>query len=168
MVDAEVAVETTELADLIDGLGVKQANGEVERPKAVTVSMILSSMVKAGATSSFYEWLRDRKNSRRIPHQFEQCGYVAFRNDADKRDGIWVIDGKRQVVYVQRELTNQEAHNAINELKTVEQRAKNKAREGVADINKYREEKAAQAREPQPRNDEATHKSQADDDDTPF
>jgi hypothetical protein len=158
MVDAEVAVETTELAALIDGLGVRQADGEIERPKAVTVSMILSSMIKAGATGSFKSGCATEKTVAAFRISSSNADTL-FRNDADKRDGIWVIDGKRQVVYVQRELTNQEAHNAINELKTVEQRAKNKAREGVADINKYREEKAAQAHEPQSRNDEPSTKA---------
>jgi hypothetical protein len=164
MVDAEVAVETNELADLIDALGVKQENGEVERPKAVTVSMILSK-----ASLGFSDWLRDRKNSRRIPHQFEQCGYVAFRNDADKRDGQWRIDDKRQVVYVQRELSNREAHDAIRALTAAAQKAaaerEKKTREGVADLDKAREEKAQH--KSHGKTDDC-HKSRDESDDTPF
>ena len=30
----------------------------------------------------------------------EQCGYVRVHNDSSK-DGMWVINGKRQVVYAQ-------------------------------------------------------------------
>ena len=101
-------------------------------------------MVWSKANGDFANWLRDRKNSRRMPHQFEQCGYVAFRNAANKREGMWVIDGKRQVVYVQRELSNREAHDALDELKAKIQAAKDKAREGVSDINKYREKKRRQ------------------------
>ena len=44
------------------------------------------------------EWLNDRKNRRAIPHRFESCGYAPVRNDTAK-DGLWVIGGKRQVVY---------------------------------------------------------------------
>ena len=54
MVDAEVPRETTELADLIDQLGVVK-DGEVERPKAVTVSMAIN-----GATTDFVSWLGDQ------------------------------------------------------------------------------------------------------------
>jgi hypothetical protein len=163
MVDAEVSVETSELADVIDALGVKQSNGGVERPKAVTVAMVFSEAIKSNV--EFAAWLRDRKNSRRMPHQFEQCGYRAFRNEANKRDGMWKIGDKRHVVYVQRELSNREANDAINDLKAEEQTAKDKAREGVADLNRAREEKAQ--RQSQAKAD-ADRKSHDESDDTPF
>jgi hypothetical protein len=158
MVDAEVSVETTELADVIDRL-VEQANGETIRPKAVTLDMVWAKTSNA----DFANWLRDRKNSRRIPHQFEQCGYVAFRNEANKRDGMWKIGGKRQVVYVQRELSNKEAHDAIQALIEAAPKAT------VTDLNKAREEKMAETqRQPQTKNDDTERKAQNEDDDTPF
>ena len=43
-------------------------------------------------------FLTDRKNSRRIPHRLEACGYVQVRNP-DAQDGLWKIAGRRQVVY---------------------------------------------------------------------
>ena len=52
MVDAEVSRETTELADVIDQLGVMQ-NGEVERPKAVTIEMVISEVIKNGVITDF-------------------------------------------------------------------------------------------------------------------
>ena len=49
-------------------------------------------------------WIKDRKNRRAIPHRLEKCGYVQVRNDAAK-DGLWVINGSRQVVYAKSELS---------------------------------------------------------------
>ena len=34
----------------------------------------------------------------------EDAGYMRVRNDATK-DGLWVLEGKRQVVYAKRELS---------------------------------------------------------------
>ena len=56
------------MQDVIDALGA---------PDVLTLEQIASR-----ATSSFGEYLRDRKNARRIPHRLEACGYVAIRNDA--------------------------------------------------------------------------------------
>ena len=40
----------------------------------------------------------ERKNSRSIPHRFEDCGYTPVRNpDADS--GLWRLNGHRQVIY---------------------------------------------------------------------
>ena len=35
---------------------------------------------------------------------WEACGYVAVRNPADKSDGRWRVDDKRQVIYGKAEL----------------------------------------------------------------
>ena len=84
IVDASRAPEDAELADVLDALG---------NPDAVTLVR-----VHGMATGDFQNWLGDRKNRRQIPHRFEQCGYAPVRNDA-RSDGLWVINGKRQVVY---------------------------------------------------------------------
>jgi len=49
-------------------------------------------------------WLRDRKNSRQIPHRLETAGYVKVRNPGDKGDGRWNVEGKRQVIYGKKAL----------------------------------------------------------------
>jgi hypothetical protein len=90
IVQAYRAPEDAELADALDGLG---------RPNIVTLGQIASR-----ADQSFAEWLRDRKNARRIPHRMEECGYVAVRNP-DAEDGRWKMNGKRQVVYARAELS---------------------------------------------------------------
>jgi len=93
IVDANRAPEDAELADVLDVAG---------NPDAVTLREIAS---RAG--EALRNWLNDRKNSRQIPHRMEDAGYMRVRNDAAK-DGLWVLEGKRQVVYAKRELSVRE------------------------------------------------------------
>jgi hypothetical protein len=90
IVDASRAPEDAEMADAIDARG---------KPDAITVSRVMTT-----AAPGFAEWLRDRKNRRKIGHRFEACGYVPVRNPDDARDGQWKIAGKRQTVYARRDL----------------------------------------------------------------
>jgi uncharacterized protein DUF5906 len=91
IVSASRSPEDAELADAIDALG---------HPDAVTLIAI-----KNHATSAeFAEWLGDRKNSRKVPHRMEACGYRAMRNP-DVADGLWKLGGKRQVIYVKESLS---------------------------------------------------------------
>lgn len=91
IVDASRAPEDAEMADALDAIG---------NPDAATVVAVMFR-----ATPGFGEWLRDRKNRRKIGHRFEACGYVVVRNPDDRRDGQWKIAGKRQTVYVKRDLS---------------------------------------------------------------
>jgi hypothetical protein len=59
----------------------------------VTIAQVLGAL-----STEQYEWWSDRKNRRGIPHKFEACGYTPVRNTVAK-DGLWVVRGKRQVVY---------------------------------------------------------------------
>jgi hypothetical protein len=99
IVDASRAPEDAELADAIDALG---------SPDAVTLERIA-----ARATPSFSEWLRDRKNARRIPHRLESCGYVAVRNDGAE-DGLWKFEGRRQVIYAKASLSLLQRATAVD------------------------------------------------------
>lgn len=90
VVDAGRAPEDAELADALDSLG---------NPPAITVGQLCIY-----ASESFRLWLQDRRNSRQIPHRMEAAGYTAVRNDNDKNDGQWKVDGKRQTIYARREL----------------------------------------------------------------
>jgi hypothetical protein len=92
IVDANRAPEDSELADLLDALG---------SPDAVTVDMLTGSTVDMGA--GIRMWLVDRKNRRVIPHRLESCGYVPVRNPTAK-DGLWKVQGKRQVIYAKASL----------------------------------------------------------------
>ena len=89
VVDAGRAPEDAELEDALDAL---------QNPPALTVGMLC-----VYASDSFREWLQDRRNSRQFPHRLESAGYVAVRNNA-AQSGLWVVGGKRQVIYARREL----------------------------------------------------------------
>lgn len=93
VVDAGRAPEDAELEDALDAL---------KNAPAVTVGMLCTY-----ASDSFREWLQDRRNSRQIPHRLEGAGYVAVRNDT-AQSGLWVVTGKRQVIYARKELAIRE------------------------------------------------------------
>jgi len=101
IVDASRAPEDAELADVLDDLG---------NPPATTLSRIF-----ARAPERFQEWLRDRKNSRAIPHRLEKCGYVNIRNDVAK-DGLWRLDGRRQAIYARIDFSIRERLAAAKQL----------------------------------------------------
>lgn len=101
IVDAGRAPEDAELADALDKL---------ENPDAVTIDMVAET-----AEPDFKEWLNDRRNRRQVPHRFETAGYVPVRNDAAK-DGLWVVSGKRMVVYAKKQLSKRDRITVVNEL----------------------------------------------------
>lgn len=90
IVDANRAPEDADLADALERLG---------DPAAVTLDEIASR-----SEPSFGEWLRDKKNARQVPHRLEAAGYVAVRN-AHAKDGLWRVNGRRQVVYTRHGLS---------------------------------------------------------------
>jgi hypothetical protein len=98
IVAASRAPEDAELADALDRIG---------SPPVTTLAEII-----ANATPEFADFLRDRKNSRKIPHRFEACGYVPFRNSGAK-DGLWKIGERRQAVYAKAELSPSEQRVAV-------------------------------------------------------
>jgi len=98
IVNASRSPEDAELADALDLVAGLSANKRW--PDAVTMADIVAATTQA----SFADYLKDRKNSRRIPHRFEACGYTPVRNpDAD--DGLWRLNGRRQVVYARNNLS---------------------------------------------------------------
>ena len=101
IVDANRAPEDAELADVLDRMG---------NPDATTLEAI-----RRTASGDFCEWLWDRKNRRVIPYRLEKCGYVQVRNDAAK-DGLWVINSSRQVIYAKSELSISDRFKAANEV----------------------------------------------------
>ncbi|HWO32883.1 MAG TPA: hypothetical protein VNO32_29150, partial [Candidatus Acidoferrum sp.] len=101
IVDANRAPEDAEIADTIDLLG---------NPPATTIDRIATM-----AEAELQCWIRDRKNRRQIPHRMEECGYVRVRNEAAK-DGLWVINGKRQVIYARNNLSIRDRIDAAGKL----------------------------------------------------
>jgi hypothetical protein len=129
MVDGGMAPEVPELRDVLDRLGeaqiavaaVKAAeaggkdlspaekktirkaaveaakqSGQLRPPAAVTLGMVMDAILQTGG--DLYNWLKEHRNRRAIPHRLESCGYVPVRNSSAE-SGLWVIAGKRQVVY---------------------------------------------------------------------
>jgi hypothetical protein len=93
IVDASRAPEDAEMQDAIDFLGDPN-------PDALTINQLK----RCPSSESFVEYLKDRKNSRKIPHRLEDCGYVAVRNDTAK-DGLWKMAAGRQVIYARADLS---------------------------------------------------------------
>jgi hypothetical protein len=89
IVHANAAPEEGELADVIEGLG---------NPYAITLEKIIYR-----APDDLAEWLRDRRNARRIPHRLENCGYIVVRNESAK-DGRWKVSGRNQTIYGRADL----------------------------------------------------------------
>ncbi len=90
IVDASRTPEDAEMADAIT------THGE---PDALTVPILAS----LPTPQDFSTWLTERKNSRQIPHRLEKCGYVAVRSQT-AADGMWVVEGRRRVVYAKASL----------------------------------------------------------------
>jgi Family of unknown function (DUF5906) len=99
IVDANHAPEDAELADTLDLLG---------NPDAITIDRIA-----AMAAGEIQFWIKDRKNRRQIPHRMERCGYIPVRSETAK-DGLWKINGARQVVYAKDSLTIRDRHIAAS------------------------------------------------------
>ena len=101
MVNVNRSPEEGELADVLERL---------KYPAAITIGSIITE-----ADADFAMWLRDRKNRRAIPHRLQRCDYVAVRNDAAK-DGLWKINGMRQVIYARKDLSPHDQIEAAQKL----------------------------------------------------
>jgi hypothetical protein len=108
--NASRPTEDAELADVLDDLG---------NPDATTLKKVIAGAAKAGR-EDFRNWLSDRKNRRVIPHRFEACEYVPIRNP-DRKTGVWVVNGERQVVYAKQGLPLREQIAAARRLAGSEQ-----------------------------------------------
>jgi hypothetical protein len=102
IVDASRAPEDADLADVFDQLG---------NPDAVTLRQIINRCEEG----DFKDWLKDRKNRRQMPFRFEKCGYVPVRNEVAD-DGLWKIEGRRQVVYGKACLSLHDRIKAVSRL----------------------------------------------------
>ncbi|WP_302847473.1 PriCT-2 domain-containing protein [Variovorax sp. OV329] len=94
IVQTNEAPESSELRDILE---------KMASPAAFTIADLA---LRAGHERMFdlEGELKDRKNRRSMPHKLERVGYVPVRNpDAD--DGLFKVDGKRQAVYGQQDLT---------------------------------------------------------------
>ncbi len=102
MVNASLSSDNAEFDDAIDRMG---------RPLALTIYNIICN--EAG--SDLARLLEDRKSRKAVKHRMEDCGYVALRNP-DSKQGLWTINGKKQVVYVRAELSDRDRFKATTDL----------------------------------------------------
>jgi hypothetical protein len=117
IVDANRAPEDAELADAIDALvSAQQASGVSYAGLVLT----LEDVATYAASDEFRAWMRDRRNSRQIPHRFEAVGYVPVRNAA--KDGYWKIGAKRVAIYGKKELSEHDRQAAATALVVRERR----------------------------------------------
>lgn len=91
VVNSNRAPEDAELADAIEKL---------YSPAALTIE----ALARATPSEDFRSWLKDRRNSKRIPHRLEECGYESIRNPAPQ-DGLWKFPGGRAVIYARKDLS---------------------------------------------------------------
>jgi hypothetical protein len=97
IVNASRAPEDAELADVLDKLG---------NPDVVTLTELIGA-----ANGGTAEWLLDRRHRRALPHRLERCDYVSVRNPYAK-DGLWKLQGARQVIYARADLSPQQREAA--------------------------------------------------------
>jgi hypothetical protein len=108
MVAADRDVEHGELLDAIDALG-REARDKAAREKGETIkddapferpeALTLGIGKAPGA-----DWLADRKQSRAVPHRLRRCGYERVLNP-NEQSGMWLINGKRAVIYARADLS---------------------------------------------------------------
>ena len=100
IVESNRAPENAELADALEN---------IDNPDAVTIKMVIDALPD---TEEFRYWLKDRKNSRQIPHRFEECGYVAVRNPYES-EGRWKIGKNSYAVYAKKTLSRRDQIIAV-------------------------------------------------------
>ena len=113
MVNATRTPEDAEMMDAIEALN---------HPKVVTVRKLIGA-----ASVAFADWLTDRRNARKLPHRFDECGYVALRNPGAPTEGVWRIGGERMTVYMKKGMTVSEG---CAEVERLNQEAEEKKKHG--------------------------------------
>jgi hypothetical protein len=89
IVAANQAPEDTELGDVIEKAG---------NPPALTLDMLVAN-ARALGLQDLADLIADRKNRRSLPHKIDRAGYVPVRNPDAESDGLWKLQGRRQVIY---------------------------------------------------------------------
>jgi hypothetical protein len=121
IVNASMAPEGGELADLLDAMGVdaRDFGGELIRPDAVSPTILKREA--ATTNLEMHKWLDDRKNRRALPHKLERVGYSVVRN-LEAEDGLCLVAGKREAVYVRADIKGvEERLSAVRRLQEKEQ-----------------------------------------------
>lgn len=124
--------ESTDFADAIEALGAVDPNtGDLVLPKAITLTEIADAAMKRN-NYDFVKFLDDRKNSRAIPHRMSENDYSPVRHKT-RKDGLWKIGKKPQVIYAREELSPHDRYEAAKALVAAAE----------ADMVRAKEERAA-------------------------
>lgn len=67
---------------------------------------------QAAVTMDLWDLLNDPKKRRVVSHRLEKCGYMPVRNP-DVTSGLWMVAGKRKVVYAGRDLSPSAQMDAV-------------------------------------------------------
>jgi len=111
IVNVSIAPEDAELADLIDTLGKRDANGNlIEAVKALTIPELI-----AKAQGEISDWIANRGNRRSLPHRLARCGYTVMPNPDRPKDGLWKCNGTRQAIYVRSDMSAEKRLAAAKE-----------------------------------------------------
>lgn len=100
---------------------LQQALEEMGNPDAVTIGDVVRHLTTLrtaqGPTETPDEWhelvatLTNTGGRRKVPHMFERAGYLQVAN-ADAKDKLWKIGGKRLAIYTRSSLPNAERYRA--------------------------------------------------------
>jgi hypothetical protein len=99
---ASRAPEYAPMADVIEQMG---------KPPVLTIGQIKA----ATSDEEFTEFLTHHRSRKLIPYRLEECGYTAVRNP-DAKDGLWRVNGKKQIIYARNDLLPREQLAAANRL----------------------------------------------------
>jgi hypothetical protein len=142
IVNANRPREENELAELLLAMG---------QPAATTLALIEAAPIQS---MKLQDWLNDSRNRRVIPKHMKSAGYESVHNP-DSDNGLWRINGVKQVVYAREGLTVVQRIAAARDLKAVEEARAAKAKAAPEDTLGARMEEAARGfnDSPPPRRD---------------
>ncbi|MGO9845264.1 MAG: hypothetical protein ACLPKT_01280 [Methylocella sp.] len=111
MVNANRHHETSGLLDVLDHISGFDNLGRRMYPAAITADRLRLEASMDRKFKDTFEFLSNRGNKRQFPHRLEKIRYTSHQNKTNS-DGLWSIDGVRQVVYVRQELTPEQRQTA--------------------------------------------------------
>jgi hypothetical protein len=130
IVNANRPREENELAELLIAMG---------QPPATTLALMEAAPI---SSMKLRDWLNDSRNRRVVPKHMKTAGYESVHNP-DSGNGLWKINGVKQVVYAREEFTVSQRIDAARDLKAAEEARAAKTKEATEDRDKVRMAEAA-------------------------
>ena len=110
--------EENELAELLIAMG---------QPPATTLALMEAAPIQS---MKLRDWLNDSRNRRVISKHMKTAGYESVHNP-DSDNGLWRINGVKQVVYAREEFTVAQRIDAARDLKADEEARATKTKEAA-------------------------------------